>query len=127
MNILVLNSGSSSRKSRLYELGGSLPDSPPPPLWKAKIEWGDKGIIGLILRTAAKPIAGGLLAGLSLALGASYALAKLMKNAPFVLNTHDPVAYLSVSLLLVLSSTVAMLIPALRATKENPVKALREE
>ena len=43
MKILVLNSGSSSQKSRLYELSGSLPDSPPAPLWEAKIEWGDKG------------------------------------------------------------------------------------
>ena len=43
MKILVLNSGSSSQKSRLYELAGPLPDSPPSPLWEAKIEWGDGG------------------------------------------------------------------------------------
>jgi acetate kinase len=39
MKILVLNSGSSTQKSCLYELSGSLPDSPPRPLWDAKIEW----------------------------------------------------------------------------------------
>ncbi len=39
MKILVLNSGSSSQKSCLYELGASLPDSPLAPLWEAKIEW----------------------------------------------------------------------------------------
>ena len=39
MRILVLNSGSSSQKSCLYELGVALPDSPPKPLWEAKIEW----------------------------------------------------------------------------------------
>ncbi len=43
MKILVLNSGSSSQKSCLYELGSSLPDSPPGPLWEAKIEWQDGG------------------------------------------------------------------------------------
>jgi len=43
MKILVLNSGSSSQKSCLYELGGSLPDSPPVPLWEGKIEWGENG------------------------------------------------------------------------------------
>jgi acetate kinase len=43
MRILVLNSGSSSQKSCLYELGASLPDSPPAPLWEAKIEWGENG------------------------------------------------------------------------------------
>src|SRR5581483_3650768 len=39
MKILVLNSGSSSQKSALYELGDSLPQDPPAPLWEAKIEW----------------------------------------------------------------------------------------
>src|SRR5215471_15406088 len=39
MKILVLNSGSSSQKSFLYELSEPLPDSPPAPLWEGKIEW----------------------------------------------------------------------------------------
>lgn len=39
MKILVLNSGSSSQKSCVYEIGDSLPDDPPDPLWEAKIEW----------------------------------------------------------------------------------------
>ena len=39
MKILVLNSGSSSQKSNLYEVGSDLPDGPPAPLWEAKIEW----------------------------------------------------------------------------------------
>jgi ABC-type antimicrobial peptide transport system permease subunit len=43
------------------------------------------------------------------------------------LDTHDPFAYFGVSLLLILSSIVAMLIPALRATRANPVHALHEE
>jgi acetate kinase len=43
MKILVLNSGSSSQKSCLYELGGSLPEFPPAPLLEAKIEWSENG------------------------------------------------------------------------------------
>src|SRR5215472_13130747 len=39
MKILVLNSGSSSQKLCLYNLGATLPDNPPPCLWEAKIEW----------------------------------------------------------------------------------------
>jgi acetate kinase len=39
MNILVLNSGSSSQKSCLYEIGVSLPEAPPKPTWEANIEW----------------------------------------------------------------------------------------
>ncbi len=39
MKILVLNSGSSSQKSSLFDFGASLPDSPPAPLWEGKLEW----------------------------------------------------------------------------------------
>jgi acetate kinase len=39
MKILVLNSGSSSQKSSLYEIGDSVPDDPPPCRWEGKIEW----------------------------------------------------------------------------------------
>jgi len=43
MRILVLNSGSSSQKARLYELQSPLPDDPPEPLWEGKLEWsGDR-------------------------------------------------------------------------------------
>src|SRR5437016_10245800 len=39
MKILVLNSGSSSQKSCLYEIGDTLPEHPPEPIWQAKAEW----------------------------------------------------------------------------------------
>jgi acetate kinase len=39
MKILVLNSGSSSQKSALYEITGALPEHPPAPAWQGKIEW----------------------------------------------------------------------------------------
>jgi acetate kinase len=39
MKILVLNSGSSSQKSCLYEVGEALPEHPPVPAWEGKIEW----------------------------------------------------------------------------------------
>jgi len=41
MNVLVLNSGSSSQKSCLYEIGDTLPDDPPDCIWEGKIEWVD--------------------------------------------------------------------------------------
>lgn len=40
MKILVLNSGSSSQKACLYEIGKTLPIHPPPCLWEGRIEWG---------------------------------------------------------------------------------------
>lgn len=39
MKILVLNSGSSSQKSCLYDIGNTLPVHPPAPVWEGKIEW----------------------------------------------------------------------------------------
>ena len=42
MKILVLNSGSSSQKSSLYQIDETLPDDPPTPLWEGKIEWHNK-------------------------------------------------------------------------------------
>ena len=41
MKVLVLNSGSSSQKSCLYEIGDALPADPPAPIWEGKIEWVD--------------------------------------------------------------------------------------
>lgn len=39
MKILVLNAGSSSQKSCLYELTEPIPADPPAPMWEARIEW----------------------------------------------------------------------------------------
>ncbi len=61
MKILVLNSGSSSQKSSLYEIGDPLPDDPPTPLWEGKIEWHDdvaeaevKGARGVVQKDQVK-------------------------------------------------------------------------
>ncbi|NEP44881.1 MAG: acetate kinase [Okeania sp. SIO2H7] len=39
MKILVLNAGSISQKSCLYEIGNTLPENPLEPLWEANIDW----------------------------------------------------------------------------------------
>ena len=38
MKILVLNSGSSSQKASLFEIGDGLPENPPAPMWEGRIE-----------------------------------------------------------------------------------------
>ena len=48
MKILVLNAGSSSQKSCLYELADSLPDSAPEPLWEAQIDWTKKSGVAVL-------------------------------------------------------------------------------
>ena len=53
MKILVLNAGSSSQKSRLYELTDSLPDLAPTPLWEADADWSEhQGKTELQIKTA---------------------------------------------------------------------------
>lgn len=39
MKILVLNAGSSSQKSCLYQIDDTLPQLPPSPIWEAKVDW----------------------------------------------------------------------------------------
>jgi acetate kinase len=44
MKILVLNAGSSSQKSCLYEFKGGAAPSPSQPLWEAEIEWSHRQV-----------------------------------------------------------------------------------
>ncbi|HEY9696926.1 MAG TPA: acetate kinase [Trichocoleus sp.] len=39
MKILVMNAGSSSQKSCLYQIGDTLPEHPPEPVWEGAIDW----------------------------------------------------------------------------------------
>ncbi|PLZ73533.1 acetate kinase, partial [Fischerella thermalis WC246] len=54
MKILVLNSGSSSQKSRLYEIvGDQLSEHPPKPIWQASVDWTHhQGFAELEVKTA---------------------------------------------------------------------------
>ncbi|HKV26314.1 MAG TPA: acetate kinase [Candidatus Acidoferrum sp.] len=54
MKILVLNSGSSSQKSCLYEIGASLPEEPQHPLWEGKVEWRNGGAALAVHTSAGK-------------------------------------------------------------------------
>jgi len=48
MKILTLNSGSSSQKTCLYEIGEALPADPPDCLWEGKIEWNGADAVAVI-------------------------------------------------------------------------------
>ncbi|MFL5627000.1 MAG: acetate kinase [Ktedonobacteraceae bacterium] len=54
MKILVLNAGSSSQKSRLYQVQDSLPEQPPAPLWAADAEVVGQGAEGTLKVTTAQ-------------------------------------------------------------------------
>ncbi len=86
-----------------------------------------RDIYGAVLGAGARPIASGLLLGLSLALAGASALARGLQNAPFAMNTHDPFAFTAAAALLAAVALAAMLGPARLATLVDPIQALREE
>lgn len=65
--------------------------------------------------------------GVALGLLGSFALTRLMKSLLFGVGTTDPLTFSVVPLLLAVVSFVACYIPARRATKVDPLIALRSE
>ncbi len=87
-------------------------------------------IFRAVLRSHLRPIAVGLFIGLLLAFAAATLLARITqfsRDMPFTVNAHDFLAYGVATALLAAMIFAAMLGPARRAMKVDPMVALRDE
>jgi predicted permease len=66
-------------------------------------------------------------AGIVIGLGAAYGLTRFLQPLLFQVKTTDPASFVAVPVVLVLVALAACYLPALRATRVDPVDALRHQ
>jgi putative ABC transport system permease protein len=88
---------------------------------------GDGTILGMVLKQGTIQIGIGLLLGLGFALAIATVAGSGIQNTLFGVGARDPLTYGAVALLVTVVSLVATLVPARRATRVDPMIALRAE
>ena len=84
---------------------------------------GASDVLRLVVGQGMKIVA----AGVGLGLAGAFALTRLMKALLFEVSATDPVTFISIGLLLAGAALLACFIPARRATKVDPMMAMRCE
>jgi predicted permease len=84
-------------------------------------------ILGMVLRQAARQIALGLALGLGLALTLGVFAGAAISNTLFGVTARDPFTYVAVLVLITVVSVIAVLVPGQRASRVDPMIALRAE
>jgi ABC-type antimicrobial peptide transport system permease subunit len=80
-------------------------------------------VVGMVLKGALSLVAVGAGIGLAMSVG----LAQLVRGFLYGIGALDPVTFIGVPLFLASVAVVAALVPARRASRINPVEALRSE
>ena len=80
-------------------------------------------VMGLVLKQGATLVSAGVILGL----GAAFGLTRVVASSLFGITAVDPLTFAGTALLLVLVSLAASYLPARRATKVDPIIALRYE
>jgi predicted permease len=80
-----------------------------------------------VLGSSGRPVVVGSLIGLALSVAAFSAIAPLARNAEITINVWDPFNYIAAAVALTASALAAMVSPARRATKIDPMATLRQE
>ena len=88
----------------------------------------DSDIYGTVIKSSARPIFAGMIAGEFLALTGAWILSRLLERNPFApLRSNDPIAFTVVPILVATVALVACYVPARRAMRVDPMVALRYE
>ncbi len=77
----------------------------------------------MVMRRSLSLVVGGLVVG---ALGA-FGLMRLMETLLFGVTAFDPITYTAVALVLAAAAALASAVPALRATRVDPIKVLKAQ
>jgi putative ABC transport system permease protein len=67
------------------------------------------------------------LTGIAIGCALAYGLSQLLRGMLFAVTPADPIVFIGVPLALLATAAAATAIPALRASRVNPIQALRAE
>jgi ABC-type antimicrobial peptide transport system permease subunit len=81
----------------------------------------------MVLRQGSRQVTLGILLGLGLALGLASAARDAIANILVGVSPHDPLTFAAVLAMVAFVSLLATLVPARRATRVDPLIALRAE